>query len=117
LNIILGKANAEALGERYIVLELDTFSSPQVNESVTAYCFVDTLPISDMLMLQQCRDLHRDLIKNYKTRSWNLCHDAIDQLQGRWNGELDEFYCILRDRITVLENTELGPDWDGSITK
>lgn len=117
MNIILGTQSANELQDRYVVLELDTFRFAQDNDPVTAYCVIDHVPIGDIPMIAYHRDLHQDLLQNYKDRQWPICLDLIDKLQGRWNGELDEFYHIMARRISDLEKSELGPDWDAVITK
>ena len=117
MNIILGQDNATALADRYIVLELDTFCSLDLEEPVTAYYLMDTISSSDMPMLQQFCDMHQNLMMDYKTQQWARCLDSLEQLYGCWNGQLDEFYAIMRERIAELSQKTLAPDWNGQISK
>lgn len=117
MNIILGSDNADALRDRYVVLELDTFRYSHDQAPVTAYCVIDHVPIMDMPMISRHRDMHEELLEDYKTQHWQGCRVLIDQLQGCWNGELDEFYGIMTQRIDRLAESGTDPDWDGIITK
>ena len=48
MQIILGKEHAESIGEKYIVLELDTFKMQ--DKYVPSYCILDAgaIPLSEM---------------------------------------------------------------------
>jgi hypothetical protein len=110
--IVYGK-EAQQLGEKYLVLELDTF---RVNDSlVPTYCVVDSvhIPLSEFSNIDSYRDLHKNLVKNYKIGNWAFCESAITYLNGKFNGELDSFYEILSKRITDLKDTPISDNWDG----
>lgn len=117
MNIVLGQENTEGLDSRYTVLELDTFWFSSVEKSITSYCIVENLPIVEMDRIDEYKDLHENLIKNYRLKNWKYCEDAIEHLMSRWNGELKTFYEELYRRIQALKQQDLGSSWDGSIAK
>lgn len=117
MNIVLGQKNVEDLDSRYTVLELDTFRIPGADGPVTSYCVVENLPILEMLEISVYKDLHQNLIKNYRLRNWKYCEDAIEHLMPKWNGELKTFYEELYRRIQKLKSQDLDSSWDGSIAK
>ncbi len=117
MNIVLGRENTENLDSRYTVLELDTFWFPDVERSVTSYCIVENLPILEMDQIEVYKDLHQNLIKNYRLKNWSYCEDAIEHLMPKWGGELKTFYEELYRRIQELKSQDLDPAWDGSITR
>jgi hypothetical protein len=117
MNIIFGLKSVESFEERYTVLELDTFLLQPTNEVVTAYCLVETIPIQEMPAVDSLKELHSNLMVEYRKRNWRYCEDAIAHLTGKWRGELDSFYGELHQRITNLKQTNLPEDWTGQLEK
>lgn len=111
MNIIFGNAIKE-IPDSFTVLELDTFKMPN-QELHTAYCVVETIPLSEFTTLDAYKKIHSDLVKFYRDRQWNYCEQAIEGLMGRWNGELDSFYSNLLKRIIYFKENPPGDDWDG----
>ena len=117
MNIILGRENVEHAQEKYTVLELDTLLINGAADPVTAYCLIEQIPIDQISNIDQFRDLHNNLMTNYRKRNWKYCEDAIEHLRGKWGGELDSFYLELQKRIQVLKNDILDDSWTGIILK
>ena len=117
MNIILGRENVEQAQEKYTVLELDTLIINGAADPVTAYCLIEQVPIDQIAGMDQFRDLHQNLMANYRKRNWKYCEDAIEHLMGKWGGELDTFYIELNKRILQLKQQDLDETWDGSIVK
>jgi hypothetical protein len=115
MNIIFSDWAAQQAQEKYIVLELDTF---QVDEKLTTtYALVERVTLTEMLSLDRFKELHSNLLKEYRKRNWKYCEDAVGHLQGKWNGELDTFYTVLIERIQELKTQSLGDDWTGVIVR
>jgi len=117
MNIIFGLESVTPLEERYIVLELDTFVLHPTNEVVTAYCLVETVPIEEMPAIESLKDLHQNLLVEYRKRNWRYCEDTIAHLTGKWHGELNSFYTELYQRIQGLKQEDLPDDWSGYLDK
>lgn len=117
MNIILGRENVEQAQEKYTVLELDTLIINGAADPVTAYCLIEQVPIDQIASMDQFRDLHNNLMVNYRKRNWKYCEDAIEHLRGKWGGELDTFYVELNNRIQDLKAKTLDESWTGSIVK
>lgn len=115
MHIILGEQHAEAVGDRYVVLELDTFQPGNQDEPVSAFCVIENVPIHELSEVVTYRDLHQQLIKNYRAANWSFCEDALQHLQGRWNGEIDSFYDIMAARIQVQKQQSCDILWDAAI--
>lgn len=112
MNIIFGQQNLEQIDDRYILLELDTV---KVRDSLMpTYCLVEKIGLQDVVALENHKELHAKLVKNYRIRNWSFCEQAIEHLLGKWNGELDSFYLELSKRITEFRANPLPDDWDGS---
>jgi hypothetical protein len=117
MNIIFGTEMAEQAQEKYTVLELDTFNLVPTHEVVTAYCLVETVPITEMPAIESLNELHRNLMAEYRKQNWRYCEDAIAHLTGKWHGELDSFYTELYQRIQGLKQEDLSEDWTGRVDK
>jgi hypothetical protein len=117
MNIIFGDNIAELAREKYTVLELDTLVMSGPDQTATAYAIVEKIPLQEMSTLDSFKDLHHNLLKEYRKRNWEYCEDAIKYLQGRWNSEVDTFYSELYDRIQSLKTQSLSNDWTGFILK
>ena len=115
MNIIFGTEMAEQAQDRYTVLELDTFNLLPTDQIVTAYCLVETVPITEMPAVASLRDLHQNLMAEYRKQNWHYCEDAIAHLTGKWGGELNSFYTELYQRIQTLKQGDLPVDWTGRI--
>ena len=116
MNIILGEQQAQALREKYTVLELDTFC---VSDSVLvkSYAVLEHIPIQEMFQIENMSDLHHNMIEQYKLKNWSYCQDALTHLIGRWNGEIDSFYQELGSRIEQFRENDPGESWSWAIDR
>jgi len=117
MNIIVGEENAQQVDSRYIVLELDSIRISKETNPIRTYCLIEEITLDSIFSLEQNRELHKNLIKNYRLKNWKFCLDALEHLKGQWNRELDSFYNILESRILQYQESDPGKDWDGSIDK
>ena len=118
MNIVLGKENIKSVGEKYIVLELDTLLYPKSDEPVTAYCIVDSvIDVAGAQGMAEWMNLHEKLISNYKKGNFEFCTTALEHLPGKFNGELDTFYSDLRTRLVALSDSAAPADWTGVVEK
>jgi hypothetical protein len=116
MHIILGDQITETLEDKYIMLELDSFQVASKCHTVSAWCLVENVPLSELPEVERYRDLHAQLIRNYRLANWKFCEDALEHLQGRWNGEVDTFYHELAARITDLRDQQIdASSWDPAI--
>jgi hypothetical protein len=117
MNIIFDKSHLNELQSKYTVLELDTFRVESTGQQRTAYCVVENVPILEMAQIESFKNLHANLMDNYRKQDWNYCEQAIEHLIGKWGGELDSFYADLMERIADYKENSPGPDWDSVITR
>ena len=117
MNIILGKENIEELQDKHVILELDSFYLHGADDPVTAYGVVEKVPIEQISAADQFRDLHNNMMKNYRLRNWKYVEDALEHLVGKWCGEYDTFYNEMSKRVKILSEQSLAKDWNGIIDK
>lgn len=116
MHIVFDDAVAE-LGDKFMLLELDTFRDPRNGTAKTAWCVVENIPLEEMCVADNLRRAHQDLMQSYRDQRWEQCENAIGGLMGRWNCELDSFYEIMAQRIESLRTEILPQDWDGSVPR
>lgn len=116
MNIILGESALEQVGNKYIALELDTIKIGN-STPVKAYCVVESIPLPDFPKVESLRKVHATLIEEYHNQNWGFCEQALEQLHGSWNKELDSFYTDLSSRIAEFKENPPGDSWTGVISK
>ena len=117
MNIIFGRDQVAGLSERYTVLELDTIRVKPANTEITAFCVVESIPIMNMPKIESMKNLHENLLIEYRKQNWNYCEQAMEHLVGFWGHEVDTFYNSMRDRIQEYAANNPGDDWDGVIDR
>ena len=119
MHIILGKENIDVLelDKKFTVLELDTFKLPPNGTETTAYCVVENIPIMNLSKVESMKNLHANLLINYRKKDWNYCTQALEHLVGFWGDEVDTFYQSMRERIDQYAKDEPGPDWSWVIQR
>lgn len=117
MNIILGEERAQDMQDRYTVLSLDTFIVAGHDRPVKSFCVIETVPLEEIKLMHQWRDLHENLMTNYARQNWNFCEQALEHLQGKWNRELDSFYQDLSARIQARKPYGVDPEWTPAIER
>ena len=112
MNIIFEEKVTDSIIEKYMLLELDSFS-PKEGEVKKCWGLLgkDDVNIQEVHNMNQYVDLHNNMMKNYGLKNWKYCHDALDHLVGKFRGEFDSFYKIMRERIEQLEKIDLPETW------
>jgi hypothetical protein len=116
MNIIFGDT-VKQVADIHTVLELDTFKLMPSEQLVTSYCVIDNLPLAEFPRLESNKNIHQQLVEQYKQQNWEFCRSALHSLSGCWNGELDTFYQHLTHRIDEYANNPPGKEWDGIMMK
>jgi hypothetical protein len=115
MNIIF-KENSQEIREKYTVLDLDTFQMPDGSVH-TACCVVENIPIEELPQIANLKELHEGLIANYAKKNWTECEQALQQLRGKWGGELDSYYEDISNRVKQLKTLNLDESWSPLLTK
>ena len=101
MNIIFDRAVADSLGEKYLVLQLETLEAD--GKLVECFCVVpgERLMPVEMPVLNHYKRLHTQMIQELADKNYTYCREAIGHLYGKFGGELDSFYQVVLDRIRV----------------
>jgi CobQ-like glutamine amidotransferase family enzyme len=117
MNIIFGREHAASLESKYTVLELDTLRIGEDGDTVTAFCVVENVPILDMPKVEKMKELHSNLMVEYRKQNWNYCKQAMEHLKGFWNHEMDTFYDSILGRVNQYKEVPPEEGWDGTVYK
>jgi len=117
MQIIMGKETADQIGEKYIVLELDTVKIK--GKLVPAFAVLDagSIPLGEMQEIPIWVEHHNKVMENYYKQNWKFCEQMVEHCQGRWGGSMDSFYTEMLNRIKILKMKKPPKDWDGVIIK
>jgi hypothetical protein len=97
MNIVWDKRVVEKLQTNYTVLELETFEKE--DKQITAFCVLDSVPITELPNLENIKKLHQAFIDEFNKGNYKFCLDAMPYLKGKFNGALDSFYDTLLEKI------------------
>jgi hypothetical protein len=118
MNILFaGAEDLEYLQSKYIILELDTIRLRDSDTKQTAWCLIEKVTLQDIPVIETYRELHNNMMRNYRSKNWKYCEDALEHLTGRWQGELDTFYKEIAVRIAGFKQQDPGADWAGVYVK
>jgi len=115
VKILFGEETAKNLSDKHTVLELDKIAVKGKTEPVAIYTVLDPdiVKFEELPTLENLVNLHNKLRENYVKQNWKFCEDAIDNLMGKFSGELDSYYVIIADRIKGFKSTPPPIGWDG----
>lgn len=113
--IVLENALTDALRSKYLLLELDTLKIQ--DQVIKSFCVIDNAhtPLNEIPQLEAKKQLHTELMENFRQQNWDDCDTAIGVLLGSFRGEADTFYDHLSKRIAMLRHETLPADWDGAV--
>ena len=89
MHIIFRKEYAEAMKDKYTVLELETFSVPASNGTVhnlESFCVVpaEKIPLAELPMLDAHKILHTAFITEVKNKNYVLSKSIHNQLISKF---------------------------------
>lgn len=116
MHIIFGDAPS-VMADNYTLLELDTFTVPSKDQVIKTFCVVTSVPVEEFGIMENNKKIHADLITQYRLQNWEFCKMAIENLLGRWGGEVDSFYRDLQMRVEHFVKNPPPEDWDWTILK
>lgn len=98
MQVIFSRQVADELRDRYTILELETFSVQ--DQILETFCVVsgEKMNLADLPHLADHIKMHEEFIEQLKQKNYKFCIDAIEQLMGKFGGDLDSFYEIILER-------------------
>lgn len=116
MHVIFGEVDTN-ISDKYLLLELDTFYIADANQAMPCFCVISALSLEEFPQAHTWRDSHNQMMSQYRLRNWDYCEQAIQDLRGRWRGELDSFYDEILQRIAEFRVNPPDQSWTAQIQR
>ena len=115
VKIVLGTKTAEYIKDEYFVLELDKIAVKGKKEGVHIFTVLSKLDEFDHEEVYiPAMKKHNFMLHAYRSQQWKQADNLCDQLMGEFDGQMDHYYEMMRERIGEYEYVNKPPkDWDG----
>ena len=119
IDIVLGALTAEAVSDRFAVLELDLIRVKGKNEPERIFGLFGDEEVAQKSDFKAARALNKSMITAYRNQDWTSAFEAVGMLRevdGRLNLRLDEYLFLYETRIAEFRANPPGQYWDGVYT-
>jgi adenylate cyclase len=111
VKIVIGALTAEQIRDEYYVLELDCIAVKGKTQGVHIYTVLGHN--NEVVAESNDRQMHEAMLALYRQQKFDTAIKFCQDLQGRFNGEMDHYYTAWIERCEEMKNTPLPTDWDG----
>ena len=108
VKMIIGPITYKYVKDEYLCLELDCLAVKGKTEGVNIYTIVENNGIN-----QNYARTHRDFLIYYRMQEWDKLENYFNVLETAFNGEMKEYYQMMRERVEEYKTNPLPKDWDG----
>jgi adenylate cyclase len=108
VKMVIGPITYEYVKNDYLCLELDCLAVKGKTEGVNIYTIVPTSYIN-----QKYAKTHADFIKYYREQKWNRLEEYLKVLSTAFDGEMKEYYDMMKERVEEYKKNPLPKEWDG----
>ena len=108
VKLVIGPITYKYVKDEYLCLELDCLAVKGKTEGVNIYTIVENNGIN-----QNYARTHRDFLLYYRMQEWDKLDNYFDVLKTAFNGEMKEYYQMMKERVEEYKANPLPKDWDG----
>lgn len=108
VKMVIGPKTYEYVKDEYLCLELDCLAVKGKTEGVNIYTIVDRNSINTAYSRT-----HEDFIKLYRAQQWDRLPDYFRTLENAFDGDMKEYYQMMKERVEEYKKNPLPKDWDG----
>jgi len=108
VKLVIGPITYKYVKDEYLCLELDCLAVKGKTEGVNIYTIVE----KNGLNIAASRS-HMDFLIYYREQMWDKALEYIPYLEHAFEGEMNDYYQMMRERIEEYKNNPLPKDWDG----
>ena len=109
VKLIIGERTAELVKDRFVLVELDEIAVKGKTKGIKIFTVLTKVNGINREYL----GVHRNFIKAYRRQDWDSALSAIKSLKSAFNGELNDYYNMMTERIAELRISDLPKHWDG----
>jgi len=110
VKIILGPLTAEQVKHEYFVLELDKIAVKGKKVGVNIFTVLD----GSYKEYEIGRKDHEEMLAAYRNREFENAIFLCDTLMGEFDGQMNAYYEMWKDRCREMKMSKLPQDWDGT---
>jgi adenylate cyclase len=115
LPIIIGSKTAEAVKDRFAILELDFIAVKGKNEPEVVYAIVGRDDLAKSEQFQRWRELNINMLSHYRSRNWAAALADIEQgLKADEEKRFEKLYHVYEERIRAFQVNPPPDDWVGA---
>ncbi len=111
--VIVGDGFKGVVGNKFALLEVDLISTPRHPDGWRAYALLGDSIVRASPKFRALEDGHRQLFDAYRAQRWVAAREALVHCRGL-NGAMSTLYEFYEGRISHLEKTPPGDNWNGS---
>ena len=113
VKIVLGPKTAEQVMDEYFVLELDKIAVKGKRVGVNIYTVLELHPGAHG-DYEMGRADHEEMLAAYRKRQFEHAIFLCDTLIGEFDGQMDGYYEMWKERCREMKLSKLTKDWDGT---
>jgi adenylate cyclase len=111
--IVLGPVTAERLDNEYFTIELDCIAVKGKKEGVNIFTVFYNPHANKLVEWETARHKHNEMLTAYRAQKWDQAVKMVNELRGKFDGNMDHYYELWLERIEEMRNAKLPKDWDG----
>lgn len=111
--IIISETTEKRVSDAYFTLPLDCIAVKGKNigvEIFTVFYMPDATVAEDWI---NAREHHELMLEFYRKQEWDRAELFCKELQGEFDGRMDQYYELWIERIEDMRSRNLPADWDG----
>ena len=110
--LIIGPNTNEQVKDRIFTLELDNIAVKGKTVGLRIYAPLILYPGSHG-DYEMARQAHDEMLQEYRAQHFETALEMCDQLTGEFDGQMDHYYEIWKERCYEMKLRKLPADWDG----
>ena len=110
VKIILGPITAEQVKDEYFVLALDKIAVKGKKVGVNIFTVLE----GSRSEYEMGRRDHEEMLAAYRNKEFEHAIFLCDTLLGEFDGQMNGYYEMWKDRCREMKLSKLPPDWDGT---
>ena len=112
--LVIGPITESRLEGTAFSLELDLIAVKGKKDAVRIFTAFYNPPESEMALWLEHKQQHQDMLALYRAQEWNKALKAVEELKGKFNGQMDHYYEHWIERIHDMAKENLPSNWDGT---
>jgi adenylate cyclase len=109
--LIIGPNTNEQVQDRIMTLELDNIAVK--GKTVGLRIYTPLTVLGDVEKYQAAQKKHAEMLAEYRAQHFETAVYLCDELKGEFDGQMDHYYEIWRNRCREMKMRQLSKDWDG----